>query len=84
MTPEQLEAAARKESRLCYSITKNDRIKRKIRDFKSSMGMIFHAIWWRFLWATKLARPYSKFLCRMGWYTQYQKGRCGYCGEELK
>jgi hypothetical protein len=28
-----------------------------------------------------LNRPYSRMLCRLGIYTQYQPGVCGWCGE---
>lgn len=47
---------------------------------RNSYKLMIHTIWWRFLWATKLGHPYSKFMCCMKWYRKYPDGRCMYCG----
>ena len=66
------------------SLTTRERIRIRVRKDIAYAKFRLHGVWWRFLWATKLGRPYSKFLCRNGWYTQYREGVCGYCGEALE
>jgi hypothetical protein len=41
-----------------------------------------HGLWWKFLWATGLARPYSKAMCRLNLYRRYADGRCQWCGDK--
>ena len=60
---------------------KRDLRQQKIRALKQKIYMAWTAIYWRFLWATRLAKPYSRFMCRMGWYRKYMNGRCMYCGK---
>jgi hypothetical protein len=38
-------------------------------------------VWWTIINGLGFNRPYSRLLCRMGRYAQYQPGVCGYCGE---
>lgn len=46
-----------------------------------SLSLWLHGVWWRLLWGLRLGRPYSRLLCRLGRYYQYQPGHCGWCGE---
>lgn len=48
---------------------------------KWKLYMWAHKWFWRTLWAIGLAVPYSKFMCRRGWYRKFPDGRCMYCGE---
>ncbi len=69
------------ESRdVAWQQTKADKYRRIYRNFRYDLEMKMHSVWWRFLWATKLGHPYSKFMCRMKWYRKYPDGRCMYCG----
>jgi hypothetical protein len=36
---------------------------------------------WKVINALSLHRPVSRLLCRLGVYTQYRPGVCGWCGE---
>lgn len=57
------------------------KMKRKYYDTKSQIGMFLYSMWWRFLWLTRLANPYSVFMCRHNFYIKYMDGRCQYCGK---
>lgn len=41
-----------------------------------------YVVWMSAINALGLNQPYSRLLCRMGKYKQYQPGVCGYCGEK--
>ena len=60
---------------------KADKRRRKINEFKSLIRIAFHAIFWKSLWKTGLAVPYSRFMCKQGWYEKFLDGRCMYCGK---
>lgn len=47
---------------------------------KEPFKMWAHKWFWRTLWVTRLAIPYSRFMCRMGWYRKFLDGRCHWCG----
>lgn len=59
---------------------KRDLRQRKIGELKSRARMFFHGVWWKTLWFLHLGKPYSRFMCRMGWYRKFPDGRCQYCG----
>ncbi len=59
---------------------KRDLRRRKIAEAKHRAYMFGHKIFWRTLWFTRLAVPYSKTLCRLGLYSKYPDGRCHWCG----
>lgn len=40
-----------------------------------------YVVAWRIVNALGLNRAVSRLLCRMGRYTQYSPGRCGWCGK---
>lgn len=56
-----------------------------VNKIKVPLYMWAHKWFWRTLWFTRLAKPYSVFMCRRGWYRKYElNGRCMYCGEVHK
>lgn len=59
---------------------KENNVKKKYRELKWSSIMKAHACWWKFLWLSKLALPYSRFLCRHNLYRKFPDGRCHWCG----
>lgn len=59
---------------------KKERVQRKISEIKNTIYMLFHMIFWRFLWSTRLARPYSRWACRHNLYSKFADGRCQWCG----
>ena len=38
-------------------------------------------VWWTAINRLGLNRPYSRLLCRLGIYQQYQPSVCGWCGK---
>lgn len=54
--------------------------KRWIINFKHIYRLWIHSLFWRILWALKLAKPYSVFMCKNNWYRKYPDGRCMWCG----
>ena len=60
---------------------KAEKRKRFIADIKWSIYMFAHKVFWRFLWFTKLATPYSKWDCKNNLYRKFPDGRCHWCGE---
>lgn len=59
---------------------KADLRRRALANIKFNIHMKCHALWWRILHLTMLARIYSVFMCRKNWYRKYPDGRCAYCG----
>ena len=59
---------------------KRDMRHRRWVNLKSRVGMIWHATYWRVLWALGLARPYSVAMCKLGLYRKFPDGRCQWCG----
>jgi hypothetical protein len=59
---------------------KRDAFWRKYSELKSELFLKIHGIWWGFLWAIKLGKPYSKLICRLNLYRKFPDGRCQYCG----
>ncbi len=55
---------------------------RKISKFKSNLKMIWLGVYWRALHVTRLARPYSKLMCRLNLYRKSLDGRCQWCGRK--
>lgn len=43
--------------------------------------MFIHKYWWKTLYFIRLARPYSRTMCRLNLYRKYPDGRCMWCGE---
>jgi len=64
--------------------TWRDKLRAKIGKHKSDARLFLLGIWWRLLWKTRLAVPYSRSMCKRGWYRKYHDGRCQYCGEYHK
>lgn len=62
--------------------TIHSRLQSRVRKIKFDLGMYCHGIWWRFLHRTRLARPYSRLMCRHGLYKKFMDGRCMWCGEK--
>lgn len=65
--------------------TENDR-KRDMRhrafvNAKSAIALWWHGVFWKTLWFTRLAKPYSKTMCWLGLYRKFSDGRCMYCGQ---
>ena len=60
---------------------KADKRRKKIGELKQRIRMAWHAIFWKSLWKTGLAVPYSRFMCKQGWYQKFSDGRCMYCGK---
>lgn len=58
-----------------------DNLKTKWSNFKYKAELFLHGVFWRFLWATRLAVPYSKVMCRLSLYRKFPDGRCMYCGK---
>lgn len=59
---------------------KRDLRQRRIANAKSSIRMWWHMVKWRALHFTRLAGPYSRFMCRQGLYGTFPDGRCMWCG----
>ena len=59
---------------------KRDRFFSFRRRIKSAVYLKLHGLWWGFLWAAKLGKPYSKAMCRLKLYRKFPDGRCMYCG----
>lgn len=55
-------------------------LRRKVRPLLDAIEIFLHMIFWRFLWFTKLARPYSRFACKHNFYGPFPDGRCKWCG----
>lgn len=53
----------------------------RLKTWRDYPGLALHSVFWGILWALRLGWPYSRLLCRLGRYTQYQPGVCGYCGK---
>ena len=60
----------------------SDKYRRRYREAKSWLYLKWHGFYWGLLWATKLAKPYSKFMCKHNWYGSFPDGRCKYCGDK--
>lgn len=58
----------------------SDKYRRRYSGAKRWVYMKWHGFYWRILWATRLAKPYSRFMCRYNWYGNFPDGRCKYCG----
>lgn len=48
--------------------------------YRNRKSAIRH-LWWGVINGLGLNRPYSRLLCKLGIYHQYQPGVCGYCGK---
>lgn len=62
--------------------TRIDKIRSKYYNLKSALYMKWHAFYWRALYITRLARPYSVAMCRLNLYRKFPGGRCMWCGEK--
>lgn len=60
--------------------TRMDDIRKRYANGKYKAYMKAHAAWWRILWITRLAIPYSRFMCGHNLYRKFPDGRCQYCG----
>lgn len=64
---------------------KRDMRWRRRQEFKQSVRIWWHWFYWKALHITRLARPYSVAMCRLGLYRKYSlNGRCMWCGEVHK
>lgn len=67
------------------TMTEKQMREEKVRVFvaciKWSIYMAAHKFFWRFLFLTRLARPYSIAACKLGIYRKFPDGRCHWCGE---
>lgn len=62
-------------------ITRMDRIKVIIRENIKSVSSFLNGVFWQMLWKLRLAKIYSRSLCRFEIYKKYMDGRCMYCGK---
>jgi hypothetical protein len=62
--------------------TSKERRQAKMRNYLSEVKLKLHGLWWGFLWGAHIATPYSRFMCRKGWYEKFSDGRCMYCGKQ--
>lgn len=62
------------------SQAKFERNKRIWDERKSKVSLFLYGLWSSFLWKMHLAKSYSRFMCRHGWYRTFPDGRCMYCG----
>jgi len=60
--------------------SKMDIIRKRYANGKYKAYMKAHATWWKILWITRLAIPYSRMMCRNNFYRKFPDGRCMYCG----
>jgi len=60
---------------------KRDLRRQKIANLKWSAYMWWHGFYWYVLHSTRLARPYSRLMCRLNLYRTYHDGRCQWCGK---
>lgn len=69
-----------------YTITaeqrKIEKRKQRIAQVKSDAFMLWHGFYWRVLHFTKLARPYSRTMCKFNLYRTFSDGRCMWCGNK--
>lgn len=56
--------------------------KNRIAHVKRLAYMFAHKWFWRALYMVKLARLYSRFMCRHNWYRTFFDGRCMWCGNK--
>lgn len=52
----------------------------KMATAKSAIFLWWHGIFWKTLFLTRMARPYSVAMCRRGLYRKFPDGRCMWCG----
>lgn len=73
----------KRDHNICEAVTTNrDRRRAKIGRLRSTGRLAMHGVWWRLLWNTRLAKPYSRFMYRHGWYRKFElTGVCMYCGK---
>jgi hypothetical protein len=62
------------------SARKRDQRWRRRMQLKADLFMWWHGFYWKVLHVTRLARPYSRAMCRVGLYRKYPDGRCMWCG----
>lgn len=61
---------------------KRDQRRQGINRVKRQVKLFFFGLFWRTLHFTRLARPYSVFMCRTRLYRKFPDGRCMWCGEK--
>lgn len=60
---------------------KRDKTREEWRQRRWKIKMFFIKILWEVLFEIRLAKPYSRMLCRLNLYSKYSlSGRCCYCG----